>query len=168
MSQYKFNEKPIYPDFLSNELYTLGFLLGYSEPAEGFPPNYASNIHKDIAKWQIEASKNNNMLDQNNIRSNWEYRKFVTANANDIIKQNFRDALDETGYYDRNEKNIYQHENTIQGSPFFYKSYIQNDKPLGYVDSDLKRDYLAREQLHSRMIIPSITKDQLMQMQQYK
>jgi hypothetical protein len=166
MSRFQLEEKPFFPDLFSNIN-----ILQYNTHFENYSDKYSSDMHKQVAKWHIEGAKDRSLAQQNSIRSNWDYRKYITKNADELIKQSFKEAAQQIGYYERQEINVnsYNPESfRVQGPPFRYNSYIQNDKTFGYSDSDLKRDYLAREQLHSRMVIPSMTKEQLMQLTPYR
>ena len=130
-----------YPDIqLSNDGYQTN--NQYSK----FPPLTADgrNIH---ASWQPGAEINNAIIRENNIQSNWQYRKFMTANANDLRQKMFEDALNDVGYKNRNT-------NSDQDKPSFmeYKGL-----------SDLKANYLTREELQAKMVVPSITKEQLLE-----
>jgi hypothetical protein len=110
-----------------------------------FPPLTADgrNIH---ASWQPGSEVNNAIIRENNIQSNWQYRKYMTANANQLREKLFQDALNDVGYKSRNE--------TSSEAPSFmeYKGL-----------SDLKDNYLTREELQAKMVVPSLTKEQLLE-----
>ena len=48
-------------------------------------------------------------------------------------------------------------------SPHLYSSTLDGSKPLGHSLSDLKANYLSREELQARQVSPVITQDQLLQ-----
>jgi len=128
-----------------------------------FPP-LMSDGRAITASYQPEAVINNQMIKQNNIHSNWEYRKYLTENSKQIMEYNFREACNDAGYYKRytdiplnsNEKML---NNT---NPYMFNSFLDNNKPFGYVNSDLKNLYLSREQLNARKISPVITQEEIM------
>jgi len=47
-------------------------------------------------------------------------------------------------------------------NPYLYESFMDNSKPFGSTNSDLKETYLSREQLQARKITPSITQEELL------
>ena len=51
---------------------------------------------------------------------------------------------------------------TAFNQPHLYGSIHDEKKPLGHIDSDLKANYLTREQLQARKIAPSIQPDQVL------
>ena len=76
------------------------------------------------------------------ITSNWDYRRYLQNNASHIIRKNSNAAIASTGLID---------------DPL---NYIPLEKPNSkYPESDLKNQYLSREQLNSRMIAPVIETD---------
>ena len=79
------------------------------------------------------------------ITSNWDYRRYLQNNASHIIRQNSQSAVAATG--------LIEDPLTYVPIDFFGKP-----KPT-YPQSDLKSNYLSREQLNSRMIAPTIETD---------
>ena len=61
----------------------------------GFPPIMSDG--RNYSQWQPGAVINNEIKKQSNITSNWEYRKYLTENANSIIEHNQLSACDECG-----------------------------------------------------------------------
>jgi len=140
--------------------------LGYNtnNVYAGFPPktNDGRNV---VASNQPEADLNNNLIRQANIKSNWEYRRYLTENAVDVMKQNFRDSCNDVGYFQRftpeSVVSLNTSNNNITTPPHLYSSYLDESKPIGDSISDLKNTYLTREQLNSRKVSPSITQAEL-------
>ena len=89
--------------------------------------NGSNNIHFDFpaimadgrtfATWQPGAKVNKQIREENNIKSNWEYRKYLTNNADSIIKSNQLAACDNCCYCPAE----YNSQST-SNSPFLYKS----------------------------------------------
>lgn len=134
-----------------------------------FPPLMADG-RSVTSTWQPEAVINADLIDRNNIKSNWEYRNFLTQNANEIMKYNFLESSNDVGYYKRpidipsiNSNAYVLSQNSY--TPYLYRSLTDNSQPKGFVSSDLKNLYLSREQLESRKISPVITQDQLLKQQ---
>lgn len=132
--------------------------LGYDTNTQfpAFPPKM-SDGRSLISSWQPESIINDNLIKQNNIESNWMYRKYLTENAKKIMEYNFRESCNDTGYIippydDKSDKN----------SPHMFKSFNDQSKPNGYQDSDLKQMYLTREQLNSKKVSPVVTQEQLL------
>ena len=119
-----------------------------------FPPIMSDG--RNYADWQPGAVINEELRNSANITSNWEYRKYLTANADDIIKYNQLEACNNCcscpARYGTNQ--------TISNTPFLYQSCVDNTQPYGYENSDLKNVYLSSYQLQCRMIAPILTQDQ--------
>jgi hypothetical protein len=138
--------------------------LGYhsNNQYDNFPP-LMSDGRTVIASWQPESVTNDQMIKENGISSNWQYRKFLNEQAGELMKQNFREMSNDVGYFqrfnpaDKNFDKNYNH-------PYNYDSYLSNEQPKGYSNSDLKDLYLSREQLNSRKVSPSITQYELMKL----
>lgn len=94
------------------------------------------------------------------VKTNWEYRKYLTANALDIMRQNYLESSNDCGYVARFAD--------VAGytSPMTYTG--QNETAIrssnGYEASDLKELYLSREQLNARMVAQELTQEQLIKM----
>lgn len=127
-----------------------------------FPP-LMSDGRSITATWQHDAVTNHKLVQENNIKSNWNYRKFLTDNAANLIEQNFRESSNDVGYNSRftTAPNVQSNFVSNMGSPTFYTSVEHNPSTLGHTISDLKTSYLSRENLQARKISPVITQDQL-------
>lgn len=123
----------------------------------GFPP-LMNDGRALIASWQPEAIENEALLKSSGIKSNWEYRKFLTHNAKTIIKKNFADAANDCGYYNTHSSS------TFTGNPKTYDSYIEKEYDYGKFDSNLKTNYLSREQLAARTATPVVTQHELFEL----
>ena len=128
-----------------------------------FPP-LMSDGRSVTASWQPESSINADLIESNGITSNWQYRRFLTHNAKQIMEYNFRESSNDVGYYKRPVDLPSMQSNTVSDlykSPYAFTSVLDRTKPFGHSNSDLKELYLSREQLNARKIAPVITKDQL-------
>jgi len=113
-----------------------------------FPP-LMSDGRAVTASFQPESAINNDIINKNNIKSNWEYRQFLTKNASKLMEQNFISACNDSGctvpiYEIHNSANVIK---DPAATPFFYRSDNLNKQPFGYSSSDLKTAYLSREDL---------------------
>ena len=118
-----------------------------------------------VSSWQTETQMNKELKNQNNIKSNWEYRQYLTKNAKDVMRNEFVQSANDTGYNTKNAQSPNIQSNEVQGYsnyPYSFKSVLDETKPAGYVQSDLKTTYLSRDQLESRQISPAITQDELL------
>lgn len=127
-----------------------------------FPP-LMSDGRALIATYQSESDTNAVLIRDNGIKSNWQYRKFLMENSGQLMKQNFLAACNDVGYYQRFSPSDVNLDKSYH-PPYNYTSFLDNSKPTGYSNSDLKDLYLSREQLNSRKVSPSITQYELLKM----
>lgn len=134
--------------------------LGYhsNNQYDNFPP-LMQDGRSLIASYQPESVLNTYLVESNNIKSNWEYRKYLIENSQKIMEYNKKESENDIGYYIRHVDLTNKSSNT----PFSYSSYVDESKPIGYETSDLKEMYLSREQLNARMVTPTITQEELME-----
>ena len=135
--------------------------LGYhtNNRYEEFPP-LMSDGRTVQASWQPEAVRNTAILQSNGIKSNWQYRQYLTHNEKEIMRMDMSEAANDVGWYQR-----YLDVNQEDNYPKSLNSSLQ-EPPLrtpGYIDrsTDLKNMYLTREQLQSKLESPVITSEEL-------
>lgn len=105
------------------------------------------------SSWQPEALTNNKILHETSISSNWKYRQYMQKNANQIMKYNSMESIYASG------NNPYTVLNTTptNKSPYLYNSIHDTNNPIyGFRNSDLKQDYMSKQQIKAKMISPSI------------
>ena len=124
-----------------------------------FPP-LMSDGRSVTSTWQPESTLNNQIIKENGIKSNWEYRKFLRANANEIMAHNFKEACNDTGYHMTRDLNAPQVEPKSVVTPYLYKNTFDNTRVFPE-NSDLKQLYLSREQLESRKVAPTLSMNNL-------
>ena len=115
-----------------------------------FPP--IMNDGRNYAGYVPEAIINNEIIKNNSIKTNAQYRQFITNNANDIIYKNQIEACDQCGNCIKQVQGGINYNN----SPYLYKSPFDKSEPFGYQESDLKNVYLSRQQLQSRKVAPFV------------
>jgi hypothetical protein len=116
-----------------------------------YPPIMADG--RNYASWQPESVINKRIQKEEGIQSNWQYRKFLQKNANQIMNYNTQSACYTLGL----ETHFNSNETPSDNVPFQFKGTFDTSKPgFGYCNSDLKNPYLSREQLNARLIAPSI------------
>lgn len=86
-------------------------------------------------------------------KTNWQYRQYIQKNANEIMKYNTMQTINASG------NNPYTLLNTAptQNTPYLYNSIHPEPGSIPYRNSDLKQNYMTKEQMKSRMISPSIS-----------
>ena len=96
---------------------------------------------------------NNSLRVDAEILTNWQYRQYMQKNANDIMKFNAMQTIYDSG------NNPYTLLNTkpTQNTPYLYNSVHPAQNSIPYRNSDLKQNYITKEQMKSRMISPSIS-----------
>jgi hypothetical protein len=89
-----------------------------------------------------DSNRNERIKQENNIKTNEEYRLFLTKNADTLMQYNYDRSIhqNQTPYFPS-----VQH-----GSPFLYTSVQEDTKPYGYEDSTPKQMYLTREQIDDK------------------
>lgn len=124
-----------------------------------FPPKM-NDGRSVLSSWQPGAVVNDYMMKESGIQSNWQYRKFLVENGDEIRRKNFMYSCNDTGYFIRNEDFGMEVPLSYNG-PALYNTNEEAVKHLGASVSDLKQAYLTREQLESKRVIPTMTQDEL-------
>ena len=129
--------------------------LGYNTNNQysKFPPIMADG-RSIFSTWQSESQINDQLIKNNNIMTNWEYRKFLTKNATTIMEYNFRESANDTGYMFPTKEA--QQISTMKSS---YTFDSLNDRSNPFQQSDLKEIYLTREQLNAKKVAPTLLKE---------
>jgi len=92
------------------------------------------------ANYQPESYKNNELIKNDNIIKNWQYRKYMTDNATSIREFNYFDSANSINYYNRPNNSPIINSNEFIRDQFFNKSSIRND-------SDLKNNFLNKQNM---------------------
>jgi hypothetical protein len=127
--------------------------LGYhsNNKYDNFPP-LMSDGRAVTASYQPEAVLNNQLIKEINVETNWQYRQYLIANANEIIKYNRVQTANDSGYF----KRYGDEESDTYSTPIIVKENVKYKST-----SDLKNIYLSREELQSRMVAPEVSYDEL-------
>lgn len=89
------------------------------------------------SKWRPDYFKNNEILNNNNIVTNADYRRFLTNNASNII--NLNKATEE----ERCCQPIRVASNKGSNVPYLYQEEcVVNGEQFAYPENDLKRNYM--------------------------
>jgi hypothetical protein len=131
--------------------------LGYSSNNKypGYPP-LMNDGRSIIAGSRSETLLHNSIVKDIGTVNNAQYRHYMIKNAREIMETDFRNASNDVGYYERFVDQIIQpnERNTVVGSPYMFKTVLDETKPVGYAESDLKSIYLSREQLEAKRVSP--------------
>jgi len=114
---------------------------------QNFPPLMADG-RAVIASWTPESYIDDTIQKTHGIRSNWEYRKYLNDNAEEIMRRNFAEACSDIGFVANNQGWMSQQVHAQVG-------------PSLPTSSDLKQLYLSQEQLETRRQAPVLTQDEL-------
>lgn len=141
----------------SLERSTLGYATNNVHPS--LPPRM-DDSRSLIASYQPEAVLNETLLKNSNVKSNWEYRRYLTNNSEKIARENFQEACNDVGYFQRFTPEERGDDSQTFSSPSNHLQYkhpntILNEK------SDLKELYLSKEELQKRKDPVTITQDRL-------
>jgi hypothetical protein len=120
-----------------------------------FPPLMSDG--RNFAGWQPGNAVNAAIRKNENIQSNWDYRRYLTVNAEKIMEINQIDAVNASGH-GTFEVSSQEQRNT----PFMYSSVMDQREPFGYTTSDMKELYLSRSDLQARMVAPEITQEEIL------
>ena len=132
----------------------------------------SNNIHLDFppimhdgrnyANWQPGSIINDRIRQEANIKTNWEYRRYLAKNADAIITFNqlsaCGDCCDNTAQYAPKAANAA----TTANTPYLFKSVTDATRPVGYENSDLKNLYLDDVSLQARMVTPVLSQTELL------
>ena len=110
-------------------------------------------VNPQESGWQPDATINNKIHVESGITSNWKYRQYIQNNANHIMKYNTMEYIYSSG------NNPYAiTDNVSNTTPYKFSSLYDPSSPNnGANNSDLKQDFLRKQQMNARMIAPSIS-----------
>ena len=122
-------------------------------------PQFVSGGTRVSASWQPESENNADLLAKTGITTNWQYRKYLTSNAKDIIEYNYRESVNDQNEKIRNTEPPHIQSNVVTGfnnTPRIQHSITDATHRFGKPTSDLKNRYLSREQLNALKISPVV------------
>ena len=116
-----------------------------------FPPIMMDG--RNFAQWQPDAVVNERIQQQEGIQSNWQYRRYMQQNGQQIMNYNSMEACYALGL----DPHIKSDRTPSDNVPYKFRNVFDTSKPgFGYNDSSLKNPYLSREQLNSRLVAPYV------------
>lgn len=122
------------------------------------PPLMADG--RAYSSWKSACTVDNELKKRANIRSNWEYRQFLTFNADSLMAHNLQSSLDNCCSSISNVKKYSDH------NKYLFKSCSDANRPFGYEKSDLKNIYLSRSEQNNQLIAPILTQEQYLKLSQ--
>lgn len=110
-----------------------------------------TSVNPQEASWQPDATINNKIHVDSGITSNWKYRQYMQNNAKHIMKYDTMEYVYDSGNnpYIIDNKNV----SSNQAVPFSFTSL--HEPNYIFSDSDLKQDFLKKQQMSARMISPA-------------
>lgn len=148
------NAYPEVKGSLSRTMYPVHTNIQYPE----IPPSVSAGMRVS-ASWQPESEHNADLLVKNGITTNWQYRKYLTNNAKDIIEYNYRESVNDQNQKIRNAEPPQIQSNEVIGfnnTPRLQQNMSDMTHRYGKPASDLKNRYLSREQMDALKISPVI------------
>lgn len=118
-----------------------------------FPPLMSDG--RNYTSWYAASIVNNMIQDTSNLKTNWDYRNYLTENSHKIEKSDnmiscfMTENLEDDGMFIKSNP------------PYLFSNMRDTSKPSGYETSDLKADYLSRYDLQSRRNTPILSQEQL-------
>jgi hypothetical protein len=123
--------------------------------ATGYKEDATNNIHFKFpalmsdgrsTNWNPSCERNEVLIAQAGVKTNTDYRRYLQNNATSIMHKNWREVVDRYPY-------------TVERSPLTSSSsqqFVREGKnvPYGYVSSDLRNEYLSREELNEKTTLP--------------
>ena len=97
---------------------------------------------RNFASWVPGREIDQDIKKKMNITNNNSYRQFLINNADMIVKFNQLQSCNNCAccpYFNNNKQ--------TPNNPYLFNSCLDNNKPFGYENSDLKNLYLSRDQL---------------------
>jgi len=133
-------------------------------------PPITNNNKPLSSSWQPESENNNDLLARTGIQTNWQYRKYLTDNAPDLMEYNYRESNNENNIAVRqlNPPNIQSNEvNGYTHMPRMQRDILDTSHRFGQPGSDLKNMYLAKSVQENLQIAPIVIPENVIH-QRYK
>lgn len=109
------------------------------------------------SSWQPEAIVNKRIHKEENIKSNWEYRKYMQQNGLKVMNYNTLESCYELGL----DPSIRVNNTPSTNVPHLFRSTYDMEFPsYGYSNSDLKNQHIFKEKLTAKMVSPYISVSQ--------
>jgi hypothetical protein len=119
-----------------------------------FPPMMSDG--RSYTSWDAASIVNGLIKDNSKLKTNWDYRNYLTDNSHKIDKSDklvscfMTENLEDDGMFIKSNP------------PYLYSNMKDVSRPNGYQSSDLKDEYLSRYDLQSRRNTPILSQEQML------
>lgn len=127
---------------------------------DNYPPLMSDTRY--ITSYKGNQQLNDHLKQRNNIQTNYDYRMFLTQNGDNIMETNRMNYCNAHGVC------MYKNKNIPISQKYLFQGQNDTHQPFGYETSDLKKDYIDRQSLQSRLYTPLLTQDQMLQFMREK
>ena len=124
----------------------------------GFPPLMSDG--RFVKNFDPNCKANEDLKNQLNLKSNYDYRQYLINNGFNIIEKNFNNAKYQCGYHNLKNYNMKLSVN----NKYIYKNINDSHTPYGYESSDLKNAYLSKRHLQNKLNTPILTQEELLKL----
>jgi hypothetical protein len=129
--------------------------------------NGSNNIHHKqppmmsdarlFTRWETACNKNNEIMRENNVTTNYDYRQYLIKNGGAIRDSNAMLAHSYVGASNFDSSQPFHNR-------YLFQSNTDRNQPYGYEGSNLKNEYISRQELNANMNTPFITQAELFNM----
>ena len=113
---------------------------------------------KFLSHWDPDCKANNRLRENLHLNSNYEYRQYLINNGQNIKNKNLLMTQNNCS------NALFTNDNITKGANYIFKSLSDNSQPFGYQDSDLKREYLSRQDLNSKLKNTMLTQEEILRL----
>lgn len=141
---------------------------GYSTNNQfvSFPP-LMNDGRSIMSGWYPDSRVSNQLVEENGIKTNWQYRKYLNENANELVKRNFAEVANDTGHYDSMSRAEESNFTFLEPRRIRGATPLDVIRPESFAEvetSDLKQLYLTAEQLNRQKQPVVLTQEELLRM----
>jgi hypothetical protein len=105
------------------------------------------------SNWHPAAQVNKSLISQSGIGSSYDYRRFLQQNATALMKTNHVTACNQVG------PAMFGPVENVHPPKYAFRSCDDKHVPYGYETSDLKNQYLSRQELENRLHKPYMAQE---------
>jgi|TARA_Y100000389_G_scaffold202492_1_gene247941 hypothetical protein len=113
---------------------------------------------KFLSHWDPDCKANDRLRENLHLQSNYEYRQYLINNGKNIDNKNMLMTQNNCS------NSLFPVGSFTKGAKYLFKNLSDNSQPFGYQDSDLKREYLSRQELNSRLKNTMLTQEELLRL----
>ncbi len=109
-----------------------------------------------FSNYDSSCKSNKKLKESLGINNNYSYRQWLIHNGNSVINKN-KDV-----FFNNCSGCVKQASQAPSGTKYLFKDCADNSTPFGYENSDLKKLYVSRHTLQSKLKAPIMTQEQLL------